>query len=83
MEVLLLVVMGAVNIACFVIGAKVGQTVVKGEKVETPTINPVKAIKAHLERKEAEYEADKLDVILQNMERYNGTEQGQQEVPRG
>ena len=83
MEVLLLAVIGAVNIACFVIGAKVGQAVAKGEKVEAPTLSPVKAIREHKERKEAEYEQDRLDIILQNMERYNGTEQGQQEVPRG
>ena len=34
MEVLLLLVMGAVNIACFMVGAKVGQTVAKGEEVK-------------------------------------------------
>ena len=43
MEVLLLAVMGAVNIACFIIGAKVGQTVSKGEDIKTPTIHPIEA----------------------------------------
>ena len=36
MEVLLLAVMGAVNIFCFLIGARVGQQTAKGEKVELP-----------------------------------------------
>ena len=45
MEVLLLAVMGITNILCFVIGARVGQKVTKGEPVELPTVNPMKAVK--------------------------------------
>lgn len=81
MEVLLLLVMAVTNIACFVIGAKVGQKVVKGEPVELP--NPVKAIKEHQAKKEAEFEQNKIDTIMRNIENYDGTEYGQEEVPRG
>ncbi len=81
MEVLLLVVMGLVNIACFMIGAKVGQTVAKGEAVELP--NPVKAVEDHRARKEAEMAQSRIDTILRNIESYDGTDYGQEEVPRG
>ena len=40
MEILLILVVGAVNILCFMVGAKVGQTVTKGEEVKLPKLNP-------------------------------------------
>lgn len=82
MEALLLAIMGAVNILCFMVGAKVGQTVSKGEEVKLPTVDPVKAVREHLDRKEAEYEQNRIDTILRNIEAYNGTADGQEEVPR-
>lgn len=81
MEVLLLLVMGIVNILCFMIGAKVGQKVVKGEEVELPTLDPMKAYREHQDRKEAQAQQDKLDVIRSNIDTYDGTGNGQKEVP--
>ena len=83
MEVLLLAVMAAANIVCFMIGAKVGQKVAKGEEVEAPTLDPFKAYREHEERKEAKKEQDRLGAILKNIESYDGTDSGQDEVPRG
>jgi hypothetical protein len=81
MEVLLMAVMGAANILCFMIGAKVGQTVTKGEKVEMPS--PIKAMKEHQAKKEADWETEKLKTIMSNIESYDGTAYGQKEVPKG
>ena len=83
MEALLIAVVALSNILCFMIGAKVGQTVAKGNEVKLPSVNPVKAYKEHQSRKEAEAEQDKLDTVLQNIEAYDGTSIGQREVPRG
>lgn len=80
MEVLLLAVMGAVNILCFMIGARVGQQTAKGEKVELPTINPLEAYREREAKKEAEKEQDKFDTILRNIENYDGSSRGQEEV---
>ena len=44
MEILLVVAVGAMCIGCFLVGAKVGQTVSKGEKIELPTVNPIEAV---------------------------------------
>lgn len=82
MEVLLLATMGAVNILCFLIGAKVGQTVVKGEKVELPSVNPLTLYKAHKDKQEAEKEQDKIEAVMRNIEAYDGTSFGQEEIPR-
>ena len=83
MEVLLILVAGAVNVLCFFIGAKVGQTVAKGETIKTPEVNPIKAYKEHKVQEEAEKEAKRLEVIMQNIEAYDGTGKGQASVPGG
>ena len=82
MDILSVLVVGALNIVCFFIGAKVGQTVVKGKELELPSVNPMKAYREMQEKREAEKEQNKLDTILRNVERYDGTEFGQEDIPR-
>lgn len=81
MEALLLLIMGAANIACFVIGAKVGQTVNKGEDIKTPTVNPMKVHREREAKKMAQMEQDRIDTIMRNIEGYDGTSRGQEDVP--
>lgn len=76
----MILILGALNIVCFFVGAKIGQKVVKGESVEMPSVNPIKAIREHNEKKSAEIEQDKLDKIMRNIERYDGTSKGQEDV---
>ena len=83
MEVLLLIIASVTNIACFIIGAKVGQKVSKGETIETPTINPMDAVRKHQAKKEAEMAQDRINTIMRNIESYDGTTRGQEDVPRG
>ena len=78
--IFIILITGTLNVVCFLIGAKVGQTVVKGDPVELPNLNPLEAIREHRERKEAEKEANKLDTIMDNINRYNGTGIGQKDV---
>ena len=80
MEVVTILAMGFVCIACFMIGAKVGQQTAKGEKVELPTVNPMEAYREREAKKEAKKEQDKLDTIMRNIESYDGTPKGQEEV---
>ncbi len=81
MEALSLAIMGAACIACFLIGAKVGQTVSKGEEIKLPKVNPMEAYREREARKEAEMEQNRLNTIMQNIENYDGTGNGQKEVP--
>lgn len=80
---ILIAIVGTLNIACFFIGAKVGQTVAKGEKIEIPNVNPIEVIREHKDKKAAEKEQDRIETIMRNIERYDGTADGQQDVPRG
>lgn len=81
MEALLLAIMGVANVLCFVIGAKVGQKVTKGEEIKLPTVNPLEAYKKHEQKKQAEMEQSRINTILQNIDSYDGTGRGQTDVP--
>lgn len=81
MDILLIAVVGTLNIACFLIGAKVGNAVSKGKEIQLPNLNPVKAYNEHLERHEAQREKNRLETIMRNIERYDGTGTGQEDVP--
>lgn len=79
--ILLTLVVGTLCIACFFVGAKVGQQVSKGEPVELPEVNPMKLIQERREKKAAEEEKNRLDTIIRNVDRYDGTGLGQEDVP--
>lgn len=80
MEVLLITVIAAANIICFVVGAKVGQTVSRGQNI---SLDPVKAVREQKARTEAYKEQDRLGTIMHNIESYDGSPNGQKDVPRG
>lgn len=80
MEAVTIIALGFVCMACFLLGAKVGQAVSRGEKIEAR--NPIKAVKARSADRKAQEEQDIADIIMQNIERYDGTSAGQQNVPR-
>lgn len=85
MEIFLTVMATAlVCVCCFIIGAKVGQKVSRGEEISLP--NPVEHWQEkHTQkeaRKEAQREAEKVNAILQNIDSYDGTGANQKEVPR-
>lgn len=81
MEVVTILAVGFVCMASFMMGVKVGQAVANGEKVELPAVNPIEAARSHISKKEAQMEQDRMDVILRNIERYDGTSLGQEDVP--
>lgn len=72
---------GFLCICCFIIGAKVGQTVSNDEPIELPNINPIEKIREQIDKKEAKREQDRYDTIMQNVENYNGTGEGQKDIP--
>ncbi len=82
MDVLTIVTTGALCIVCFLIGARTGQQVQRGETIKTPEINPLKSYREHQDRKEAEREKEKIETILRNIDNYDGTANGQTDVPR-
>ena len=78
MEVNLVLAVGILCIVCFWLGAKVGQTVSKGEEIKLP--NPVEAYREHKTKAESQHEQDRYNTIMRNIETYDGTSSGQREV---
>lgn len=77
---LIIMATGFLCVACFVLGAKVGQTVSKGEDIDLPAVNPVEAYRKREARKEARAEQSRMETIMSNIESYDGTPVGQREV---
>lgn len=82
MEILLVLIISAANIASFIIGAKVGQQVSTGKPVE-PVQNPVKVVQEIAAKKEMKRKSQHDEAVLANIDAYDGSPYGQREVPRG
>lgn len=78
--VLFAVILTASNILCFLVGAKTGQKVTKGEEVELPK-NPMEVYREAQNLREAKKKQDEFDTILRNIDNYDGTPYGQEDVP--
>lgn len=79
--IIIILVVSTLNIACFFIGAKVGQTVVKGAEIKLP--DPIQAVRKAKADQAAKRQSDKLTTILGNIDRYDGSPFGQKDVPGG
>lgn len=62
----------------FTFGVKVGQSTARGEKVEIKT--PIQVIKEHNDNKKQEEKENINDVMLRNIDAYDGTGFGQEEI---
>lgn len=82
MEILMVAVIAASNIACFVIGAKIGQKSAKGEEISVIP-EPLAAAKHSRESKEAQLKRERMEAILKNIDIYDGSAAHQQDIPRG
>ena len=88
MEILMLLVAGAINLLCFVVGARVGQKSARGEEIEIPTpslpsVSRLDARQSKEEMEQAKREQERFEAIMRNIEAYDGTWVGQEDVPRG
>lgn len=81
MEVLTILATGTLCMACFFVGAKVGQKASKGEEIELPSLDPMKAIREHQEHKKVKEEQNRFDTIMRNIDNYDGTPSNQEDVP--
>lgn len=83
METIALVVtISIMNMVCFVIGTSVRQKIDKGKEVKLPTVNPVEAYNDYQKKKEQIKKDSRREVLLRNIERYDGTPFGQEDIPR-
>lgn len=75
--IILTAVLCSANIVCFCAGAKIGQTVSKGDDIKVP--NPVRMMEAYRESTELKEEQHILEINRENIDNYNGTDLGQRD----
>ena len=79
-ETIILIV---INLITLLIGVKIGLSASNKKDI---TLNPIKAYQEHKEEKQEQKEANlkerQMKTMLKNIDNYDGTGFGQQEIPR-
>lgn len=78
--IMLITITTLLNMCCFLLGARIRQKVDKGEDIEIP--KPIKTIQEFNANREVQKEIERDRVINENIDNYNGTPLGQQDIPR-
>lgn len=76
---ILIIGIGIMNILCFLIGAKTGQKVIKGESIELPNANPIKVMETIKEDRRQKKEEEIENTNRYNIDNYDGTGLGQKD----
>lgn len=79
---LIMALQGFLCICSFIVGAKVGQKVVRGETIESPVKSPVEAYREAKSNFEYRREQERLQTISDNIDSYDGTGIGQKDIPK-
>ncbi len=79
--IVLCLIFGIMIIFSFSLGLYYGQKLTKNEIIEVPNINPVKAISNEIERHEDKKRQNEMDIILSNIDNYDGSGLGQRDIP--
>lgn len=79
---LLITITTLLNMCCFLMGAKIRQKVDKGQDIKLPKVEPIKAIKEFNEELEAKKAQERDRIIAENIDNYDGTSIGQQDIPK-
>lgn len=74
-------IFGLFILASYTLGLRNGQKLAKKEEITIPNINPVTAINKQIEIKEEKKEQDLLDIMMANIDNYDGTGIGQKDIP--
>ena len=77
-QLLLVVFICLSNIACLIVGAKVGQKAYRGEDIRLP--NPVEKVQAIKDSQEYRKEQAATETMLHNIDVYDGTGLGQKDI---
>ncbi len=74
-------IFGLIIIASYTLGLRNGQKLAKRQEITVPNVNPVKVIKEIKETKENERERMAYDIMMSNIDNYDGTGYGQLNIP--
>jgi len=81
MTILISILISTINLLCFYFGVRIGQKVAKKEEIKIAGINPVKVIETINQSNEDRKEQERMRIIAENIDNYDGTGLGQQDIP--
>lgn len=81
MTILISILISTINLLCFYFGVRIGQKVAKKEEIKIAGINPVKVIETINQSNEDKKEQERMRIIAENIDNYDGTGLGQQDIP--
>ncbi len=82
MTILIAILISTINLLCFYFGFRIGQKTTNNEVLKLPNVNPVRIINAINESKEESKEQERMRIIAENIDNYDGTGLNQKDIPR-
>jgi uncharacterized protein YneF (UPF0154 family) len=82
MTILIAILISTINLLCFYFGFWIGQKTTNNEVFKLPNVNPVRIINAINESKEESKEQERMRIIAENIDNYDGTGLNQRDIPR-
>ena len=78
-------IFGLIIMASYTLGLRNGQKLAKKEEITMPDVNPVSIVNKQIEKHEIKHEIKKeqelLNIMMDNIDNYDGTGTGQKELP--
>lgn len=74
-------IFGLFILASYTLGLRNGQKLAKREEITMPEMNPVKVINKQIESVEQKKEQKAFDIMMSNIDNYDGTGLGQKDIP--
>ena len=79
--IILCTIFGVFILVAYSLGLKNGQRISKNEEVVVPSVNPVKIVSEEIEKHEEKKKQQAYEIMMSNIDNYDGTGLGQQEIP--
>lgn len=84
--IIICTIFGVFIMVSFGVGMNAAIKIMKGQEIKVPNLNPISvvsnSIREHQEQKDVKKEQEKLEIIAQNIDNYDGTGLGQRDIPR-
>lgn len=74
-------IFGLIIMASYTLGLRNGQKLSKKEEITMPDVNPVSIANKKIEKHEIKKEQELLNIMMDNIDNYDGTGAGQKELP--
>ncbi len=79
--IIICTIFGVFILLSYTLGLKNGQRLSKKEDITLPECNPIKVVKKEIEDHELKKKQEALEVMMSNIDNYDGTSAGQKDIP--